>query len=354
MSDGRFAVIPEYVDSTAWTRIEIPSGHCGEVHEQFKTSPSAVELTAVKRLLLSSAEVKRRATTTVWKWRRMRCPQAIDNPERDKIGDLRQLGTLESGRRMEAGDFVVSKIGMAKKVTGVCRSSCLLATNESLLNRVHRLSSERCDALYFAHLDSAEYCQTYAFFSRLAYLVPTVHKFGPMKATGIQIFDSIRVHLTFQCLRLEEQTQIAAFLDHETAKIDALIARQQELIALLKEKRQAVISHAVTRGLNPDVKLRDSGVEWLGQVPEHWEVLASRGSFRTPVRMGKHDHPKCSSMRGSPFSLGRSLEVRENRSSTRCAAIHFTKGSNDRSIRRSMSPIKHDIYISSCVEQPRA
>ncbi|TCH65632.1 restriction endonuclease subunit S [Acinetobacter sp. ANC 4862] len=66
---------------------------------------------------------------------------------------------------------------------------------------------------------------------------------------------------------------IADFLDHETAKIDSLIAKQKKLIELLKEKRQSVISHAVTKGLNPDVAMKDSGVEWLGQVPEHWNVL---------------------------------------------------------------------------------
>lgn len=71
---------------------------------------------------------------------------------------------------------------------------------------------------------------------------------------------------------LAEQTQIAKFLDYETAKIDALIAKQQQLIALLKEKRQAVISHAVTKGLNPDAPMRDSGVEWLGEVPAHWDI----------------------------------------------------------------------------------
>jgi type I restriction enzyme S subunit len=71
-----------------------------------------------------------------------------------------------------------------------------------------------------------------------------------------------------------EQYAIATFLDHETAKIDALIAEQQRLIELLQEKRQAVISHAVTKGLNPHAPMKDSGVEWLGEVPEHWEVGA--------------------------------------------------------------------------------
>ncbi|HCA9876583.1 restriction endonuclease subunit S [Klebsiella quasipneumoniae] len=66
--------------------------------------------------------------------------------------------------------------------------------------------------------------------------------------------------------------KVAGFLDHETAKIDNLIEKQQQLIELLKEKRHSVISHAVTKGLNPDVPMKDSGVEWLGEVPEHWSI----------------------------------------------------------------------------------
>ncbi|MEI2767898.1 MAG: restriction endonuclease subunit S [Nitrosomonas sp.] len=73
-----------------------------------------------------------------------------------------------------------------------------------------------------------------------------------------------------------EQINIFRFLDHETAKIDTLIEKQQQLIKLLKEKRQAVISHAVTKGLNPNAKMRDSRVEWLGEVPEHWIVTQPR------------------------------------------------------------------------------
>jgi type I restriction enzyme S subunit len=70
----------------------------------------------------------------------------------------------------------------------------------------------------------------------------------------------------------EEQCSIAVFLDRETAKIDALVDEQRRLIELLKEKRQAVISHAVTKGLNPDAPMKDSGIEWLGKVPEHWLI----------------------------------------------------------------------------------
>ncbi|HCR0082893.1 TPA: restriction endonuclease subunit S [Klebsiella aerogenes] len=78
--------------------------------------------------------------------------------------------------------------------------------------------------------------------------------------------------IVYPCPSLTEQIHIASFLDHETAKIDNLIEKQQQLIELLKEKRQAVISHAVTKGLNPDVPMKDSGVEWLGEVPEHWTI----------------------------------------------------------------------------------
>jgi type I restriction enzyme S subunit len=71
----------------------------------------------------------------------------------------------------------------------------------------------------------------------------------------------------------EEQIAIAVFLDRETGKIDALIAEQKKLITLLAEKRQATISHAVTRGLNPHAAMKDSGVAWLGEVPSHWDVV---------------------------------------------------------------------------------
>lgn len=81
-----------------------------------------------------------------------------------------------------------------------------------------------------------------------------------------------------------EQAHIAEFLDRETAKIDALVAEQQRLIELLKEKRQAVISHALTKGLNPNAPVKDSGIEWLGEVPAHW--LVSKCGFYLRVLSG--------------------------------------------------------------------
>lgn len=84
-----------------------------------------------------------------------------------------------------------------------------------------------------------------------------------------------------------EQTAVAAFLDRETAKIDALVAEQERLITLLKEKRQAVISHAVTKGLTPHAPMKDSGIEWLGEIPAHWEVRRLR--FVADIETGDAD-----------------------------------------------------------------
>ena len=76
-----------------------------------------------------------------------------------------------------------------------------------------------------------------------------------------------------------DQQKIVAFLDTETTRIDNLIAKQEKLIELLEEQRKSIISHAVTKGLNPNAPMKDSGVEWLGNVPEHWTVLKNRHIF---------------------------------------------------------------------------
>jgi len=95
---------------------------------------------------------------------------------------------------------------------------------------------------------------------------------------------------------LDEQSHIASFLDRETAKIEELVAEQQRLMALLKEKRQTVISHAVTKGLNPKVPMKPSGIEWLGEIPSHWRMAPLRWSA------------KCCSGDGLPSEQVASLE----------------------------------------------
>lgn len=104
---------------------------------------------------------------------------------------------------------------------------------------------------------------------------------------------------TFALPSEAELKSIVSFLDHETAQIDTLIEKQQTLIQLLKEKRQAVISHAVTKGLNPDAPMKDSGVEWLGEVPEHWNVSSLKHHVYTVNGFGFSSSDVCDE--GVPF-----------------------------------------------------
>jgi type I restriction enzyme S subunit len=106
-----------------------------------------------------------------------------------------------------------------------------------------------------------------------------------MKTLGAGVRQTITfgdIGTCFTCLPpLSEQTAIAEFLDRETGKIDELVAEQRRLMELLKEKRHTVISHAVTKGLNPRAPIKPSGIEWLGDVPRHWEVWKLTHSFKT-------------------------------------------------------------------------
>ena len=86
-----------------------------------------------------------------------------------------------------------------------------------------------------------------------------------------------------------DQEKIVSFLDTETARIDNLISKQEKLIELLEEQRKSIISHAVTKGLNPNAPMKDSGVEWLGEVPEHWDVAVVKRAFI--VKLGKMLQP---------------------------------------------------------------
>lgn len=110
---------------------------------------------------------------------------------------------------------------------------------------------------------------------------------GSMYGAGGQkrVSDNFVANYHFSLPSFAERQNIANFLDHETGKIDALIEKQQQLIKLLQEKRQAVISHAVTKGLNPAAPMKDSGIEWLGQVPIDWVV--AKVAFRYEILLGK-------------------------------------------------------------------
>ena len=129
---------------------------------------------------------------------------------------------------------------------------------------------------------------------------------GGLKRVPTDVINNFKIAAPTLC----EQTQIARFLDHETARIDALIEEQQRLIELLKEKRQAVISHAVTKGLDPTVPMKDSGVEWLGEVPVHWKVsklghyAQILTGFPFPSASFSHDESDVRLLRGANIGVG--------------------------------------------------
>ena len=90
---------------------------------------------------------------------------------------------------------------------------------------------------------------------------------------------------------LEEQSAIVKYLDSETSKIDAAISQQQKMIDLLNERKQIIINNAVTKGLDPNVKMKDSGIDWIGDIPEHWEVRRLKHIF-SRIADGTHFSPE--------------------------------------------------------------
>jgi type I restriction enzyme S subunit len=159
------------------------------------------------------------------------------------------------------GDVMIAKItpcfenGKGAVAEGLC-NGLGFATTEVIVLRPHRQQDSR----FIYYLLSSEPFRSIAE--------------GSMYGAGGQkrVADNFVANFYVAWPTPSERKSVANFLDHETAKIDRLIAKQERLIELLKEKRQAVISHAVTKGLNPDAPMKDSGVEWLGEVPAHWDV----------------------------------------------------------------------------------
>jgi len=164
------------------------------------------------------------------------------------------LGGTDNFKHVEKGDFVISLRSFQGGIEYSNYQGCV-----SPAYTVLRPSLPICSQFWAYLLKSKSYIEA---------LQTMTDGIRDGKNISYQQFGKIGLPVA----AIDEQTAIADFLDHETVKIDELIAEQERLIELLKEKRQAVISHAVTKGLNPDAPMKDSGIEWLGQVPDHWEV----------------------------------------------------------------------------------
>ncbi|PIB90507.1 restriction endonuclease subunit S [Caulobacter sp. FWC2] len=170
---------------------------------------------------------------------------------------------VKAGCKPEIGDVLFSKDGTIGRTVVVSEAVDFVVASSLIIIRPDQ---HRLDCSYLNHLCQSEFVQQ------------QVARF--VKGAGLprlSIQNLVRVIGIFPSMG--EQRTIAIFLDREVAKIDALVEGQRRLIELLKEKRQAVISHAVTKGLDPSAPMKDSGVEWLGEVPAHWEVCFLKRAF---------------------------------------------------------------------------
>ena len=172
---------------------------------------------------------------------------------------------LAQTRRLEEADLLLEKSGGGDKqpvgaVVVYDHSEPAVCSNF-----VARMGvTDGCDSRYLTYLHATLYSAR-------------INTRSIKQSTGIQNLDSASyLNESVGLPREGEQRAIAEFLDRETAKIDALVARKQRLMELLQEKRTALITRAVTRGLDPSVPTKDSGVEWLGAIPAHWEVCRLR------------------------------------------------------------------------------
>ena len=198
-----------------------------------------------------------------------------------KKGIVPQLATAaktddgDNRKKVLDGDYVINSRSDRKGSSGIS----LLDGSVSLINTV--LKPRGLIYPFFIHnlLRSVPFQEEY-------------YRFGKgivadLWSTNYSEMSNIRLAMP----SFQEQTLIAQFLDRETAKIDDLIAEQEKLITLLDEKRQAMISHAVTKGLNPDAPMKDSGVEWLGEVPDGYSVV-QLGRICDQVSDGPHFSPE--------------------------------------------------------------
>ena len=167
-----------------------------------------------------------------------------------------RASTTDGYWKVQKGDLIVNKLLAWMGAIGVSEYDGVTSPAYDILRKKRPLDSNFYDFLFRCGICFTEFRK---------------HSRGIMDMRLRLYFDALG-QLPMPWPPVHEQEQIVKFLFAQTGKIDELVAEQQRLIELLKEKRQAVISHAVTKGLNPDAPMKPSGIEWLGDVPEHWEM----------------------------------------------------------------------------------
>ena len=243
---GKYQAYPEYKDSGV---------------EWLEKVPSDWDIIKIKHL----SAVKRGAS-----------PRPIDDPkyfdEEGSYAWVRIADVSASNTYLEKTPQTMSELGSSMSVKlepNQLFLSIAGTVGKPCINKIKACIHD--GFVYFPELKIPNKYLFYVFAGEQAY--KGLGKMGTQLNLNTDTVGDIKVALP---KKLDDIGRIVRFLDHETAKIDMLIEKQQQLIKLLKEKRQAVISHAVTKGLNPQAPMKDSGVEWLGEVPEHWGVKRNK------------------------------------------------------------------------------
>ncbi len=233
--------------------------------------PAHWELLEIKRL----SPVKRGAS-----------PRPIDDPNYfDDKGDyswVRISDVTSSKRYLEKTTQRLSSLGKSLSVPlkpGALFLSIAGSVGKPIITRINCCIHD--GFVYFPQFEgNSEF---------LYYIFASGQPYGGLGKLGTQLnlnTDTVgAIHIGYPSY--EEQGKIVAFLDRETTRIDALIEKKQKQLELLQEKRSALISHAVTKGLNPNAKMKASGVEWLGEIPEHWKT--KRLKFVADISTGDKD-----------------------------------------------------------------
>lgn len=176
--------------------------------------------------------------------------------------------------QLQNGDILITKDGTIGKISKVSRMDKPACLNSGIFVMKQRSS----------HL----YEQGYIYWLLTSNLLKEYNQYTSTGTTILHLYQNVFENMPLLIPTLLEQQAISSYLDKKCADIDKVIATQQRRIELLQELKQSTITHAVTHGLNPNVKMKDSGVEWIGEVPEHWEVMKSSlmssliGSGTTP------------------------------------------------------------------------
>ncbi|HBG70045.1 MAG: hypothetical protein A2W93_09920 [Bacteroidetes bacterium GWF2_43_63] len=162
----------------------------------------------------------------------------------------------------------------------------------AVVNKIPKIATLN-SGIFVTRPVSNHYISEFLYWMLVSDVFISFYRYNQSGSTIQHLYQNVFNEFKFCCPSIQEQTAIANYLDHKTAQIDALISKKEKLIELLNEERTALINQAVTKGLNPDVPMKDSGIEWIGEVPAHWEMsklkhlssIISKGT--TPSTIGK-------------------------------------------------------------------